>query len=86
MEKFIILVNIFYLLFFKDIYIEEYLSLEDANDELSNFAAKSKNLDKGKKTIKKEFFKNNLGLFVSASEEVQRKSLNKFHYLNQDRN
>ena len=47
MEKFIILVNIFYLLFFKDIYIKEYLSLEDANDELSNFAAKSKNLDKG---------------------------------------
>ena len=33
-----------------------HLPLEDAGDEQSNFAAKSKNLDKSKKTIEREFF------------------------------
>ena len=36
---------------------------------LSNFAAKLKNLDKGKKN-EKEFFLNNLGLFFSARGKV----------------
>ena len=42
---------------------EGYLSLEDADDQQSNFAAKLKNLDKGKKQLKKCFLQNNLGLF-----------------------
>ena len=51
-EKFIILVNILYLLFLRDIH-EEYLSLKDADDEQSNFLAKLKNLNKGKKSIER---------------------------------
>ena len=35
---------------------EGLLSLEDVDDEKSNFAAKLKNLDKCRKTIGKEFF------------------------------
>ena len=35
---------------------EEHLSLEDADDEQSNFAVKLKHLGKGKKTIEKAFF------------------------------
>ena len=35
---------------------EGHLSLEDTDDEQINFAAKLKNLDKGKKPIGKEFF------------------------------
>ena len=55
MEKFIILLNILYILslvnivFLRDIY-EGHLSLKDADDKQSNFATKLKNLDK-------EFFK-----------------------------
>ena len=36
---------------------EEYLSLKDADDKQSKFAAEIKNLDKGKKQLKKGFFK-----------------------------
>ena len=36
--------------FLRDVH-EGYLSLEEADDEQSNFAAKLKNLDKGKKYI-----------------------------------
>ena len=36
--------------FLRDVY-EGYLSLEEADDEQNNFAAKLKNLDKGKKYI-----------------------------------
>ena len=43
------------IVFLRDIH-EGYLSLEDADDEQCNFAAKLKNLDKGQKTIEKEFF------------------------------
>ena len=51
LEQFIILVNITYLLFFfRDIH-KEYLSMEVGDDEQSNFAAKIKNLDKGKKQL-----------------------------------
>ena len=42
--------------FLKDMH-EGNLSLEDAGDEQSNFGAKSKNLNKGKETIGKYFFK-----------------------------
>ena len=46
-------------------------SLNDADDEKGNSAAKIKNLDKGKKkTTEKELFKNNLGLLFSARENV----------------
>ena len=55
--------------FLRDVH-EGYLSLEEADDEQSNFAAKLKNLDKGKKYIEKEFFLNNLGLLFSAREKV----------------
>ena len=41
--------NILYILFFKR-WSEGYLSLKDADDKLSNFAAK--NLNKGKKITK----------------------------------
>ena len=41
--------------FFKDIN-ERHLSLKDANDGQSIFAAKLKNLDEGKKTTEKAFF------------------------------
>ena len=49
---------------------EGYLSLEDADDQQSNFAAKLKNLDKGKKQLKKCFLQNNLGLFFRAREKL----------------
>ena len=61
--------NIIYLLFLRDAHLG-YLSLKDADDEQSNFAAKLKNLDKSKETIKKNFFKNYLGLLFSAREKV----------------
>ena len=51
LEQFIILVNITYLLFFFRDIQEEYLSMEVGDDEQSNFAAKIKNLDKGKKQL-----------------------------------
>ena len=41
--------------FLRDIH-ERYLSLEDANDEQNNCAAKLKNLGKVKKQLKKSFF------------------------------
>ena len=51
--KLIISVNILCLLFFlKDIH-EGHLSLEDADDERSNCAAKIKNLEQGKKNKNK---------------------------------
>ena len=49
---------------------EGYSPLKDTDDEQSNFAAKIQNLDKGKKQLKKSFFKNNLGLFFDAREKV----------------
>ena len=56
-EKFIVLVNILYLLLFlRDIH-KRYLSLEDAVVEQSNFEAKFKNLDASKKQLKRTFFK-----------------------------
>ena len=54
-------------------YIREgHLSLEDADDEQSNFEVKLKNLDKGKKTIERQFFLNNLGLLFSTREKLHR--------------
>ena len=50
--KLIILVNINYLLFLKDIK-ERYLSLEDADNEQSNFVTEFMNLDKGRKQLRK---------------------------------
>ena len=62
--KLIILVNILYLpIVYVYLIHERYLSLKDADDEQSNFAAELKNLDEGIKTIEKDFFKNNSGLF-----------------------
>ena len=43
---------------------EEYLSLEDADNKHSNFATELKHFDKGIKTIEKQSFPNNLGLFL----------------------
>ena len=43
---------------------EGHLSLEDTDDEQSSFAAKSNNLDKGKKTIEKESFFKKLRMFI----------------------
>ena len=55
-EKFKILVNILFLYFFlRDIH-EGNSSLRDADDVQSIFAAKIKNLDKGKKQLKKGCF------------------------------
>ena len=52
-------------------YIHEgYLSLKDASDKQSNFAAELKNLDKHKKKTEKRLFLNNFGLFFSAIEKV----------------
>ena len=56
------------IVFLGDIH-EGHLLLKDSNDEESNFAAKIKNLDKGKKQLKKNFFKNNLGLLFSARKK-----------------
>ena len=62
--KLIILVNILYLpIVYVSLIRERYLSLKYADDEQSNFAAELKNLDEGKKTTEKNFFKNNSGLF-----------------------
>ena len=62
--KLIILVNILYLpIVYVSLIRERCLSLKDADDEQSNFAAELKNLDEGIKTIEKDFFKNNSGLF-----------------------
>ena len=47
---------------------EGHLSLKDADDGQINFAAKIKNLDKGKKAIEKKL--NNLGLLFSAKKNV----------------
>ena len=56
--------NILYLpIVYVSLIRERYLSLKDADDEQSNFAAELKNLDEGKKTTEKDFFKNNSGLF-----------------------
>ena len=49
---------------------EQHLSLKDANDEQSNFAANIKNLDKTWKNNWKKVFLNNLGLSFSARENV----------------
>ena len=49
---------------------EGYKSLGDGDDEQSNFAAKLKILDKGKKTIKREIFLNSLRLLFSARGKV----------------
>ena len=48
------------------IYINKvYLPLNYGDDEQTNFVAKVKNLDKSKKKqLKKNFFLNNLGLFL----------------------
>ena len=44
------------MLFVRDIN-EGHLSLENSDDDQSNFAAKLKSLDEGKNTIEKWFFK-----------------------------
>ena len=69
MEKLIILVNIHYLLFLRDIY-EGHLSTEGANNKQSNFTNELKNFDKGAKILDKKYFLNNLGLLFSAREKV----------------
>ena len=58
-------------MFLRDIH-ERHLSWKDADDEQSNFAAKLKNLDKGKKTTEREFrrLKTRLELLISAREKV----------------
>ena len=55
------------IVFLRDI-DEGHLSLKDADDGQINFAAKIKNLDKGKKAIEKKL--NNLGLLFSAKKNV----------------
>ena len=54
-EKFIILVNVFYLLFLRDM-CEGYVSLKDADDEQSNFANKLNKIIKGITSIEKSYF------------------------------
>ena len=49
--------------------LEWHLSLKDTDDDQSNFAAKIKNLDRGKKQLKNSFL-SNLGLLFSAKERV----------------
>ena len=49
---------------------KRHLSLEDADDKQSTSAAKLNNLSKGNKTIEKEFFWNNSGLWFSVRENV----------------
>ena len=69
-----------------------HLSLNDADYEQSNFAAKIKNLDKGKKQQLKKKILNILGLLFSATEKVINnykrnmfliKSYIKFQHVNQ---
>ena len=57
------------IVFFKDIHAG-HLSLKDADDKQNNIAAKTKNLDKGWKTVEKQFFKDNLGLLFSSRKIV----------------
>ena len=47
-KKFVIIVDMFYLLFLRDIY-DSYSTLKDTDDEKRNFAAKLKNLGERKK-------------------------------------
>ena len=54
-ETFIALMNITCLLFLRHVH-KGHLSLEDTDDEQSNFAAKKQNLDKGNKIREKYFF------------------------------
>ena len=52
-------------------YIHEgHLSLKDSDYEQSNFPIKIKNWDKGKKKQLEKIFLNNLGLLLSARENV----------------
>ena len=60
------------IVFLRDIH-EGNLSLEDADYKQSNYAAKLKNLGKGKKQLKKSFFKNNLALLFIAKEKIVNK-------------
>ena len=55
MGKLLILVNIYYLLFLRDIH-NEYLQLEKADNNQCNFAIELKNFDKSTKTLGKKFF------------------------------
>ena len=55
MKTFLIWTNILWLLFLRDLR-EGHLPLKYSDHEQSNFAAKIKNLEKGKKEIEKEFF------------------------------
>ena len=68
-ETFIALMNITCLLFLRHVH-KGHLSLEDTDDEQSNFAAKKQNLDKGNKIREKYFFWNKLGLLFEAREKV----------------
>ena len=54
MKKLKILLKIHCILFLRDIH-EEYLWLEDADNEKNNFATELKNSDKDKKQLKKMF-------------------------------
>ena len=70
MEKLIIiLANIHYLLFLRDIY-EACLSLEHADSEQSNFALELKKFSEDIKAVEKKFFEINLVLFFGAREKV----------------
>ena len=53
----IIVINILCLLLFVRDINEGHLSLENSDDDQSNFAAKLKSLDEGKNTIEKWFLK-----------------------------
>ena len=44
--------------------LEGYFSLEDADNEQSNFVNELKNIDKGIKTVEKKFFLESLGLLL----------------------
>ena len=68
-EKFIILVNILYLLLFKR-YAWRIFIIKKCWWWAISFATELKNLDKDKETIEKRFFLNNLGLFFIATEKV----------------
>ena len=67
MEEFIILLNILCSLFFKR-YTWSKCIIRRCWWWTKHFAAKLKNVDKGKKTTEKNFFFNNLGLLFSARE------------------
>ena len=57
------------IIFSKDIH-EGYLSLKNADDEQSKFAHKWKNIVKGVKSVEKNLFLSNIGLFSSARQNV----------------